>query len=71
MIADTFGYDMLFLIRDESLDISGDDDDDTPDRVFDVNDKKAIRELRKEFMKTNRAKQESRVFLNKFTEIIA
>ena len=71
MIADTFGYDMLFLIRDESLDISGDDDDDTPDRVFDVNDKKAIRELRKVFMKTNRAKQESRVFLNKFTEIIA
>lgn len=72
-IADTFGYDMLFLIRDEALEIAedGDDDDDAPEKVFDMNDKKAILTLRREFMKSNRAKQESRVFLNKFTEIIA
>ena len=73
-IKDTYGYDILFLIRADSLDIVTDDEEeneDTPQRVFDMNDKKAIRQMQKEYSKASAARRDSRVFVNKFTEIIA
>lgn len=73
-IKDTYGYDILFLIRADSLDIVTDDEEeneDTPQRVFDMNDKKAMRQMQKEYSKASAARRDSRVFVNKFTEIIA
>lgn len=72
-IKDTYGYDILFLIRADSLNIVTDDDEDenAPQRVFDMNDKKAMRQMQKEYSKASAARRDSRVFVNKFTEIIA
>lgn len=72
-IKDTYGYDILFLIRVDSLNIVTDDDEDenAPQRVFDMNDKKAMRQMQKEYSKASAARRDSRVFVNKFTEIIA
>lgn len=73
-IKDTYGYDILFLIREDSLDIVTDDEDESEDasqKVFDMNDKKAMRQMQKEYSKAAAQRRDSRVFVNKFTEIIA
>jgi len=67
--SNTFGCDILFAIKQDSLDL--DDDTNTlGDKVFDINDAAGMRELQKQFKNNGKNNKESRIFLNKFTDVI-
>ena len=67
--SNTFGCDILFVIKQDSLDL--DDDTNTlGNKVFDINDAAEMKKLQKQFKENGKNNKESRIFLNKFTDVI-
>lgn len=68
--SNTFGCDILFAIKQDSLDLDDDDTNTLGNKVFDINDAAGMKELQKQFKKNGKNNKESRIFLNKFTDVI-
>ena len=68
-----FGYDHFFIIKIDALTVMNDifSDHDADDHVINVNDKKEVGNLRKTFKTGCSNRKRSRVFLSKFSDVIA